>query len=449
MSSIFLLLQNVHDNVHDFGMKLNYSDPKIYTGGVDVNTWSKLTKQQQKQALDKDWYVYYSFRNPNTGKLVRQTNIKGGVNRHKSKRNRYHILKVMKQGLDMVLLDGFNPYQDNKSLESYLKEKFTISEPQPSTLPTIENVVAVETELPELVISIKDAFELALNTKAKILNENSYPKFKSRINRFNNWLLDNKTNLDLCITAITKKTVIQYLNSVLQNTSPRNRNNTRTDIASLFQVLVDNDILQENFVKKINVLKATPERNKTYTPTQQEDIFLYMKENDPILYLFVQFISFNFLRPIEVCRLKVGDLDLKDRKIYIRAKNQPVKIKIIPDILINELPELFHLNKSDSLFTPQAIGGIWDVAESNKRDYFTKRFKKIKDHFGLGKDYGLYSFRHTFITKLYKEMAKTATPSEVKGRLQLITGHSTIKALELYLRDIDAVLPDDYSKLLK
>ena len=46
-------------------------------------------------------------------------------------------------------------------------------------------------------------------------------------------------------------------------------------------------------------------------------------------------------------------------------------------------------------------------------------------------------------------MAKTATPFEVKSKLQLITGHATMEALELYLRDIDAVLPEDYSKLLK
>jgi hypothetical protein len=29
-----------------------------------------------------------------------------------------------------------------------------------------------------------------------------------------------------------------------------------------------------------------------------------------------------------------------------------------------------------------------------------------------------------------------------------ITGHSTMTALELYLRDIDAELPEDYSHLL-
>ena len=73
----------------------------------------------------------------------------------------------------------------------------------------------------------------------------------------------------------------------------------------------------------------------------------------------------------------------------------------------------------------------------------------MKEHFKLGKDYGLYSFRHTFITKLYREIRKKQTPFEAKSVLMLITGHSSMTALEQYLRDIDAELPQDYSHLLK
>ena len=83
------------------------------------------------------------------------------------------------------------------------------------------------------------------------------------------------------------------------------------------------------------------------------------------------------------------------------------------------------------------------------KKYFTKRFKKIKEFFKLGKEYGLYSFRHTFITKLYRELRKTYSPFETKSKLMLITGHTTITALEKYLRDIDAELPEDYSLLIK
>ncbi|MNE85713.1 hypothetical protein D3C80_1827440 [compost metagenome] len=73
----------------------------------------------------------------------------------------------------------------------------------------------------------------------------------------------------------------------------------------------------------------------------------------------------------------------------------------------------------------------------------------IKKELNLGKDYGLYSFRHTFITKLYRELVKDSTPFEAKSKLMLITGHTTMAALEKYLRDIDAHLPDDYSHMIK
>ncbi|WP_034061483.1 tyrosine-type recombinase/integrase [Lacinutrix jangbogonensis] len=459
MSYIFLHLRKVHDSVHDLSMKLQYNEPKLFTGGVDITNWYKLSKADQKRALSKDWYVYYSFRNPKTNKLVRQTNLKGGTNVFKDKLRRCTALNILKKGLMTLLDEGYNPYKDNLTFLEYLekreKEKVKIksknkTKKKKKVLLEVPMVIeSTDDAIKVVTISIEDAFILGLETKANILATGSYTRFKSRINRFKVWLEKEGFDFKCDINTLNKKTVIQYLNTVLQNTSPRNRNNARTDIGSLFQVLVDNDVILDNFVRKINVLKAIPKRNKTYTPTQLKEVLNYVKTNDPVLHLFVQFFSYNFLRPIEVCRLRIGDLDLEDKKLYVRAKNQLVKTKIIPDILIKELPDLTKFRKDDFLFTPDAIGGTWETLEENKRNFFTKRFKKVKDHFDLGIEYGLYSFRHTLITKLYKEMAKNATPFEVKSKLLLITGHATMSALELYLRDIDAVLPEDYSNLLE
>lgn len=447
MSTILLLLRTVHENVHDFKMKLNFSEPKIFTGGVSVSDWSKLSKPEKEAALEKEWYVYYSCRNPQTGKLERQPNIKAGANKFKSKNERLRILRNLQRNLIMLLEKGFSPYADNTEYLSKLympkdRDESSVSEVVKMDIP--KSLVKVE-QTTEEEVDIKEAFAKAVSVKQSVLSKTSFPGFNSNVKRFEKWLLAKGF---ANILAINKKTVIEYLNEVLENTSPRTRNNTRIDLGSLFQTLEDNEIIPENFIKKINVLKATPERNKTYTNTLQADIYKYMEENDKILLLFVKFISYNYLRPIEVCRLKVGDLDLVDRKLYVRAKNSPVKTKIIPEILINELPDLSRLDKNHSLFTPFTIGGEWETSETDKRDYFSKRFKKVKDHFELGKDYGLYSFRHTFITKLYSEFAKTMTPNEAKSKLMLITGHSTMDALEKYLRDIDAVLPEDYSSFL-
>ncbi len=193
------------------------------------------------------------------------------------------------------------------------------------------------------------------------------------------------------------------------------------------------------------MLKSTPERNKTYSNTLQQEIFEYMETHDPHLLLYVKFLCYSFLRPIEIGRLKVGDVDVVNRIITFKAKNSPVKTKIIPDILFKELPDLSKMDKNLDLFTPDTIGGVWDTEETHKRDYFSKRFKKVKEHFNLDKNYGLYSFRHTFITKLYNDFIKTMTQNEAKSKLMLISGHKTMDALDKYLRDIDAMLPEDYS----
>ena len=64
------------NTVHDFNMKSDFTTPKIYTGGVAISEWHLLSKTQKSEALSKQWYVYYSFRNPETKQLVRQPNVK-------------------------------------------------------------------------------------------------------------------------------------------------------------------------------------------------------------------------------------------------------------------------------------------------------------------------------------------------------------------------------------
>ena len=166
--------------------------------------------------------------------------------------------------------------------------------------------------------------------------------------------------------------------------------------------------------------------------------------------MFIKFISYNFLRPVEVCRIKIKDIDLVNKTIQFKAKNSPLKTKIIPEILVSELPDLSQLNEDFYLFTPEKIGGAWETLENNRRDYFSKRFLKlVKTPFNLGKDYTLYSFRHTFITKLYRALLKDSSPFAAKSALMQITGHASMDALQKYLRDIDAELPEDYSEMLK
>jgi integrase len=419
--------QNEYESAYDLPIKRNFSNPKIYSANGD---------------LKKRWYIYFSYRNPKSGKLKRVTPFYGNVNKYKTKEERLSVLVTYRKVLLKLLKQGYNPYVDNTELylQIHSKESQVLDKEKSNGLISIAA---------KPTMTLKEAFDFGLKQKEKLVNSTTKRGYDNHVKNFLKWLNESHPELKT-IDSLNKQVVTGFLNGILEKTSARNRNNYRTDLSSIMQVLEDNDIIALNYIKKIPVLKSIPERNKTYTNKTQEDIFEYLEEKDPILLLYIKFISYNFLRPIEVSRLTLGDINIKDRTMQFKAKNSPLKTKIIPEILWDDLPDLSKLNKELVLFTPEQIGGVWETEVNNKRDYFSKRFKKVvKNHFGLNKDYGLYSFRHTYITKLYRALMKDSSPFEAKSKLMLITGHSSMIALEKYLRDIDAELPADYSEMLK
>lgn len=419
MDYFFGILQSAHATAQKMGISKKYTEPKLYHGGKSFDT-------------SKRWYIYYSYEHPEQKDrhgnplMVRQPNITMKFNRkYKGKKERLMHFELVREALHEALKNGYSPYNSNFRAEN----KYTVGA----------------------------ALDFAYGLKKKSLSGSSERDYRSRLGQFKRYL-EKKTYLQRNILELDKKLVNTYLNGILKASSARNRNNTRVVLSALFGELEANDIIPRNFVASIKVLKSNPKRNKTYSLEVVDGMFSFMEEHDPILLLFVKFISYNFLRPIEACRLRLGDINIKQKLIHVRAKNKLVKTKIIPDIVINEIQELAFSNSDHFLFTPKGIGP-WESSEESRRDHFTKRFKDLKvkynnflraqgKSFQLGTDYTLYSFRHTFITKLYRQIRKEHSQTETRDRLMLITGHSTLKALNAYLRDIDAELPEDYSGYL-
>ena len=493
-----------HNLEHDSKVLPLFSSPKIYTAKGD---------------LSKRWYLYFSFRNPKTGKLKRMANIYGKVNHYKTKEARMSVLSSYRKNLLFLLNQGFNPFLENTELyeqlknsikerekeqgvkeeikkdaissainkaikvavkealvdkniatreeniaskdknianekqniatgeENIAKEKQNIATGEENIASNDKNIAKEKKDVQGL--TIKQAFDFALDLKEKEVSDQTIRDYRRKIYLFINSMNENYPNKKY-IREVSRKDLVDYLNGIVLKTSARNRNNYRTELGSIFQVLKNNELVDENYLQSIPVLKSKPERNKTYTLKQQQSIFEYLQKEDQLLLLFIKFVSYSFIRPIEVCRLKVKDINVDTKTVQFKAKNSPLKTKIIPSILFDALPDLSKMDKESFLFTPDKIGAFWDANETNRRDHFSKRFRRVvKDHFKLNKDYGIYSFRHTFISKLYRKLRENSAPFEAKSNLMLITGHSSMSSLEKYLREIDAELPEDYSNLFK
>ncbi|HCQ11664.1 site-specific integrase, partial [Flavobacterium sp.] len=316
MSSFLPILYKVYDLVYDsvYGFdqnfyyiakhlnisnqkimsKPNYSIPKIYTGGIDISIWKQLSVDEQSKALKKEWYIYYSFRCPQSGLLKRVTPIKGYANSYKSMKERMQYLNTLRDSLELLLKNGANPFENNdfSYLDDYFNET-TKPKTSNSEVKVADEVKPIEEKKKAVVDkqkidSIKNSFENVLNIKKNQMNLTSYKNYKLRIMRFMNYLPDASLPID----SIVKKDVINFLNEILETTSPRSRNNYRTDLNSFFNELENNEYIENNFIAKINVLKSNPERNKTFSDKIQKEIYEYLGEEDKMLLLFIQFISY-------------------------------------------------------------------------------------------------------------------------------------------------------------
>ena len=93
--------ESAYDCAYDLQMKQTYTNPKIYTGYGD---------------LKKRWYVYFSYRNPETGRLIRVTPFYGAANKYKKKEDRLFLLSAYRKKILELLKKGYNPFGDNTEL---------------------------------------------------------------------------------------------------------------------------------------------------------------------------------------------------------------------------------------------------------------------------------------------------------------------------------------------
>ena len=443
MNKKHLFLSKVYDSVYDFEKmkyKKKYSEPKIYTGGVDVKKWSKLSERQKKIALSKQWYVYFSFRNSETGLLERQTPIKGNANSLKTKEERLEILTILRNNLSLALKEGLFPTNNDNNLSD------------------------------EENLTIEEAFNYVLKIKKNTLAESSFNNFENRIIRFKKFLIE-KGFQNKNISAVTKKDISNYLNIILEKTSPSNRNNNRTDLSSFFSVLVNEDVITQNIVSKIPVLKSSPQKNKAFTEDEVQNIFEYLKENDLWLYYFCAHIYYGLFRNIEVVRIQIKDVKINEQLIHSKTKTG-IYYKQIPKILMNEFYNKIDLsvyNKDYFLFTKDNEPSQWltpvntksgkktTTTETNRRSYWGKRFSKIvKKKFNFSSDHTIYSLRHSAIGKMFlvklNDYKKDGIPNFEEKALDFIrtiTNHKDNKTVKNYLREIGYYKIEDWSDTLK
>ncbi|MBC8755854.1 tyrosine-type recombinase/integrase [Kordia sp. YSTF-M3] len=424
------LLQNEYVTEYSLNAKKEYSDPKIYDADGD---------------LSKRWYVYYSFRDPNTEKLKRQPPIYKGANRFKTKAERLEILMAYKSALKKLLSEGYSPYENYKVTQAKIEKLEKVKKAQLDTQIQPNNYNAVE------------ALDFAFKQKLPYLSDRAKVSIKSHLKRFKAWLEQQKLD-KIDIKTLKRREISIFLNSLKkidkqhkltdEAIGAKTRNGYRTSLSLIFGQLVSDDIVEYNIITAIKKLKENPKKHKSYSDSQIKVMREYMDKNDPYLRKFTQFIAYAFLRNVEVCRLKVGDIDLENRRLYVQTKTEAKEVVPIIGSLakVIEQMELHKYKSTDFIFSDSETCGQWNVSEKTKTNHFYDRFAIMKKELELDEDQTLYSFKHTAASNLYNSLASEGKANEqVLMELMGFTRHKTKSQLKKYLRGIGASLAKDYS----
>ncbi len=384
-----------------------------YTGSyTDLKAMHKIPSVTIYQG--KKWYVGFSLRNPYTGKIQRFQKY-GEINAQPTKALKIEHAKALKKAIEELLANGWSPFEVQA-----------------------QNTITYFVHDLERVLIHRKSYQ-------------TISSFQGGVSRLNVFLLylKNKGLHEHPSLMIGKGLINQFLEHLIneKQVKPTTRNNYLRELKSLFSQLEEWELVPINPCKGIKMLQQRATKNAQIQPNELAAIKKWLLANDPNLYNYIRFITYAFLRPIEVSRLMVGNIDLENRILHVPTKTKAQKSKYIVDALYDYLRSLNLQNyrSTNFIFTPNGIPGPWQRSELGRRTYFTERFWKAKQKIELNENVSLYSFRHTFISDLYRNYREAlGSEHEAKLKLMQITGHESFAALDAYLREVEAFIPRNF-----
>lgn len=353
------------------------------------------------------WYIeFYAF-DPAENKL-RRKRIK--INRIKSiKKRRAYARDVMKR-ISQQLSEGWNPW-----LKKDCNNLFTIQE-------------------------ALNGYEAYID---KMYNSGNYRKltyvgYKSYIKNLREYIKDVATIYYLY--QFDKGYITRFLDHIFieRDNGARTRNNYLSWLSVFCGWCVEHNYLQYRptdgiaYIDKRHIRKS---REIIPLPVVKR-IYEWVSENDPHFLLACQLLYNCFIRPVEMTRLKIGMINIKESTITIPAdasKNHETMVVTLPKKVIMTARDLGIFEHEDSCYIFSNM--LRPGRKMIDTVVFRHHWEKVRNALGFTKEYQFYSLKDTGITEmLEKRMASIAVRDQAR--------HSSLAITELYTKHIEKANPD-------
>ena len=275
--------------------------------------------------------------------------------------------------------------------------------------------------------SLSAVLDLFVREKERNSRHDSIRVYRSQVKMLKDWLkfirMENITPM-----RFSDETARQYMRYQLleKEVSATTYNNYITNLRSIFSWMIENGFCRNNPFTDIKKKERQPKKRVIIPKEWDSKIIDYCEENDKMLGLVCMLVYSSFIRPAEICRLKVQDIHIDKEAIFIgaeNAKNKHPRWAIIQQYIIDKIKELSILNYPGNFYLI-STGMKPGEMKKETRD-LDKRWHAMRNALDMPKEFQLYSLRDTGIMALKEQ----GVPDHIIVKL---TGHLKTSMLEKY-----------------
>lgn len=257
------------------------------------------------------WYLEYSFIDIESGEWIRKRESYN-LNRIKDLRLREQKFRKIQNELNKKLASGW-PYREQVAKKKKEKKK-------------------------KKKIKLSDGIQFALDIKLTSNRTDSHRTYNSKARIFLEWAKKREL-LDIPVRHFSTVNAVEFLNYVLveREVGAMAWNNYLTFIKGFFAELKNEKYIKKNPFDGIPRKKPGDKKRRAFARFERKIVSAYCQEHFPILFLGIVLQYYCFIRPGELRRMRVGDIDIENGVILLssdQTKNKKQENVTIPDVAI-------------------------------------------------------------------------------------------------------------------
>ena len=361
-----------------------------------------------KKTASRGEHIEYYVYNPVTMKMERQRIRLEKLSHQFKNRSQYkQMVMQLMMNLTGKLAGGWTPYGENQNVAEYTP--------------------------------INKAIEAYIADKSRDLRKASMVSYISVAKIFVEWLTTQNIH-EMASHLLNQRTCQRFMDELRDR--PKFNNNTYNTYLKKYRAcfawMVDRGYCKENPFEKIKTLKKQEKIRQLIPVDARETVINHVRTSKHPNYEIVMHLIFtSLIRPSEIERLQVRDVDLKNKCIHIpanKAKTHKDRDAALSDTCIALLIPL--LSKPGILPTWYLINSNYECGpEPCYHGMFKKHWMKIRKDCGLPDEMQLYSLKDSGITEMLEAGVSINQVKEAAGHADISTtnkyiGKDTEKMIE-------------------